>query len=339
MQKKHSSNPRGDVNRFKPDVILRFAVSKGDVDNAPLHVKNDDTDPDIENNADDKNVNSDEKKLLLLDYLYMSMADRRRTVVKNFLKHDQVMVNGVVTTQFNQELTPGDRVEVNTTREWQVFSNPRLKIVYEDDAIIVVNKGYGLLSMGTDRIKEGTAYSILRDYVKRVDPRNKLFIVHRLDQHTSGLMMFAKTVQAKETMQHNWNNMVLDRRYAAIVEGCPDPTEGVVDTLLAENTQHVVYVTEKESEGQRAVTRYKVVKSRGGYSLIDVSLDTGRKNQIRVHLKHLGTPIAGDKKYGAKTSPIHRLALHARTLRFVHPVTRRDMNFSIPLPASFTKLV
>jgi 23S rRNA pseudouridine1911/1915/1917 synthase len=237
------------------------------------------------------------------------------------------------------QLNAGDNVDINTTREWQTFSNPRLKIVYEDDYVLVVNKGYGLLSMGNDKIKDGTAYSLLKDYLKRKDPRNKLFIVHRLDQHTSGLMMFAKTVEAKEAMQHNWNNMVIDRRYAAVVEGRPDEDEGTIDSFLAENSMHVVYSTKNPEEGKRAVTRWKLVKSRNGYSLLDVSLDTGRKNQIRVHMKEMGHPIAGDKKYGAKTSPMHRLALHAHTLRFIHPITRVDMNFSAPLPAAFTKLV
>jgi 23S rRNA pseudouridine1911/1915/1917 synthase len=275
----------------------------------------------------------------LLDAMFVWMADRKKKTVKDYLKHNQVMVNGNVTTQFDIPLKAGDHVDINTSREWQTFSNPRLKIIYEDDDILVVNKGYGLLSMGNDKIKDGTAYSLLKDYLKRKDPRNKLFIVHRLDQHTSGLMMFAKTIEAKEAMQHNWNNMVLDRRYAAVVEGRPDTDEGVVDSYLAENSMHVVYSTKNPEEGKRAVTHWKLVKSRNGYSLLDVSLDTGRKNQIRVHMKEMGHPIAGDKKYGAKTSPMHRLALHAHTLRFIHPVTRVDMNFSAPLPASFTKLV
>lgn len=275
----------------------------------------------------------------LLDFLLANMPDKKKLTVKDFLKHNQVKVNSTVTSQFDFALEPGDRVLINTSREWQTFRNPRLKIVYEDDDIIVVYKGYGLLSMGTDKKKDGTAYSLLRDYVKRVDPRNKLFIVHRLDQHTSGLMMFAKTEAAKNAMQHNWNNMVLERRYLAVVEGRPEEDEGVITSYLAENAQHFMYSTPDPEKGQKAVTRWKRLKSRGGYSLLEVSLDTGRKNQIRVHLKELGYPIAGDKKYGAKTSPIHRLALHAATLRFVHPTTRRDMNFSTPAPAAFSKLV
>jgi len=276
----------------------------------------------------------------LLEFLIQSMTDRKRTTVKDYLKHRQVMVDGVVTTQWDTAVETGSEVRVNTSREFQTFSNPRIKIVYEDDDIIVVNKGYGLLSGGTDSKRDGTAYSILRDYVKRVDPRQKLFIVHRLDQHTSGLMMFAKTAEAKETMQHNWNNMVLERRYVAVVEGgAPDPSEGIVRSRLAENAEHVVYVTADAEAGREAVTEYRTLAARGNYALVELQLATGRKNQIRVHMQQIGHPIAGDRKYGAATAPIRRLALHARTLRFVHPRTRRDMNFSTPVPASFKSLV
>ena len=276
----------------------------------------------------------------LLEFLIQSMPDRKRTTVKDYLKHRQVMVDGVVTTQWDTAVETGSEVRVNTSREFQTFSNPRIKIVYEDDDIIVVNKGYGLLSVGTDSKRVGTAYSILRDYVKRVDPRQKLFIVHRLDQHTSGLMMFAKTAEAKETMQHNWNNMVLERRYVAVVEGgAPDPSEGIVRSRLAENAEHVVYVTDNAEAGREAVTEYRTLAARGNYALVELQLATGRKNQIRVHMQQIGHPIAGDRKYGAATAPIRRLALHARTLRFVHPRTRRDMNFSTPVPASFKSLV
>ena len=193
--------------------------------------------------------------------------------------------------------------------------------------------------MGTDKIKDGTAYSILREYLKRKDPRNKLFIIHRLDRDTTGLMMFAKTMRAKETMQHNWNNMVLERRYVAIVEGLLEPEEGEIRSYLAENSAHEVYSTNNPAEGQLAVTYYKTLKKRAPYSMVELSLATGRKNQIRVHMKDSGHPIVGDRRYGAKPSPIHRLCLHAQTLRFVHPETRKDMNFSSPLPPGFYKLV
>lgn len=283
-------------------------------------------------------ANTSDQPIPLLEFLRSNLPQLSRTAVKALLKYDQIRLEGTVTNQFDIPVAPGQTISINFSRPWQTLSNPRLRIVYEDDDIIVVNKGYGLLSVGTDNKKEGTAYSILRDYIKRLNPANKLFIVHRLDQHTSGLMLFAKSIKAKEAMQHNWNNMVLDRRYAAIVEGCPEPAEGVRRSRLLENAQHLMYSTD-DPKGLEAVTRYKVLKSRNGYSLVDVSLDTGRKNQIRVHMHDMGTPIAGDRRYGAKTSPIHRLALHARTLRFVHPMTHKDMNFSIPLPASFNSLV
>lgn len=283
-------------------------------------------------------TNTSDQPIPLLEFLRSNLPQQSRTAVKALLKYDQIQLEGTVTNQFDTPVAPGQTISINFSRPWQTLSNPRLRIVYEDDDIIVVNKGYGLLSVGTDNKKEGTAYSILRDYLKRLNPANKLFIVHRLDRHTSGLVLFAKNIKAKEAMQHNWNNMVLDRRYAAIVEGCPEPAEGVHRSRLLENAQHLMYSTD-DPKGLEAVTRYKVLKSRNGYSLVDVSLDTGRKNQIRVHMHDMGTPIAGDRRYGAKTSPIHRLALHARTLRFVHPMTHKDMNFSIPLPASFNSLV
>ncbi len=275
----------------------------------------------------------------LLEYLISVMPDRKRTAIKSLLAHNQIAVNGLPVTQFDTPLKPGDEVKANLSREFRVFYNRRLKIVYEDNDIIVVNKGYGLLSMGNDKVKDGTAYSILQEYLKWQDPRNKLFIVHRLDRDTSGLMVFAKNVEAKERLQHNWNNMVLSRKYLAVVEGQPEPAEGEVRSYLAENSRYEVYSTDDPSEGQLAVTRYRTLKSRHGYSLMEVELDTGRKNQIRVHMKDLGHPISGDRRYGAKTSPIHRMALHAQTLRFIHPVTRKDMNFTTPVPASFARMV
>lgn len=277
----------------------------------------------------------------LLPFLLQSMPDRNRTTVKELLKNSQVAVNGEPTTQFNTELKPGDEVKVNLARPFIKFYNRRLKLVYEDSDLLVVNKGYGLLSMASDKITEGTAYSILREYVKFADPRNKLFIVHRLDRDTSGLMMFAKTAQAKDALQHNWNNMVLERTYVAVVDGNVEQDEGVVKSYLTENQRHEVYSTPEpvNRTSQLAVTRWKVIKRGQGRTMLAVNLDTGRKNQIRVHLKELGFPITGDRRYGGSTSPIHRLALHAKTLRFVHPATRQEMAFDSPIPAGFFKLV
>ena len=306
MQNRTPHKPGADTRQFRPDVIETY-LPQGDT--------------------------------TLLSFLIESMPQRKRTSIKELLKHNQVAVNNIPTTQFDTEIHHGDTIKVNLTREFRLFYHRRIKLVYEDDDIIVVNKGYGLLSMGTDRVKDGTAYSIVRDYIKWQDPRNKLFIVHRLDRDTSGLMMFAKNEQAKETMQHNWNNMVLNRKYLAVVEGKVEQESGSVRSYLAETSQYEVYSTQNPDEGQLAVTRYRTLKCKNGYTLLEVELDTGRKNQIRVHMKDLGHPIAGDRKYGAKSSPIHRLALHAQTLRFVHPVTRREMNFETPIPTSFASMV
>ena len=275
----------------------------------------------------------------LLAFVEKRLADHSKTKVKSMLKHNQFAVNSMPTSQFDTPLEDGDKVSVNFTKSFRVFSSPRIKLVYEDNDILVINKGYGVLSMGTDNIKEGTAYSIMREYVKYSDPRAKVFIVHRLDRDTSGLMMLAKTMEAKDTMQHNWNNMVLNRKYVAVVEGVISDDEGVVKSYLAETAQFEVYSTQGPTKGQLAITRYKVLKRSSGYTLVELELDTGRKNQIRVHMKDLGHPIVGDRKYGASSSPIRRLALHARTLRFVHPITRKEMNFELPVPTRFAGLV
>ena len=275
----------------------------------------------------------------LLAFVEKRLADHSKTKVKSMLKHNQFAVNSMPTSQFDTPLEDGDKVSVNFTKSFRVFSSPRIKLVYEDNDILVINKGYGVLSMGTDNIKEGTAYSIMREYVKYSDPRAKVFIVHRLDRDTSGLMMLAKTMEAKDTMQHNWNNMVLNRKYVAVVEGVIPYDEGVVKSYLAETAQFEVYSTQDPTKGQLAITRYKVLKRSSGYTLVELELDTGRKNQIRVHMKDLGHPIVGDRKYGASSSPIRRLALHARTLRFVHPITRKEMNFELPVPTRFAGLV
>lgn len=225
------------------------------------------------------------------------------------------------------------------SREFHVFQNRRVKLLYEDDDILVIEKGYGLLSMGNDKVKDGTAYSIMREHVKWTDPRNKVFIVHRLDRDTSGVMMLAKNEEAKNAMQHNWNNMVLSRKYIAVVEGYVQQDEGIIKSYLAETSQYEVYSTDDPQKGELAVTRYKVLKRGLGNTMVEVTLETGRKNQIRVHMKEIGHPIVGDRKYGAKASPIHRLALHALTLRFAHPATKRDMNFVTNIPGSFYKLI
>ena len=286
--------------------------------------------------------NRSEESVGLMDFAFTMLPDAKRSDIKKWLKFGHFAVDGHVVNAFDAPVPSGAAVELNFTRPFVVFSHPRLRIVYEDDDIIVIDKGYGLLSVGTDSSKKSdveTAYSILRDYVKSVHPANKIFIVHRLDRETSGLMVFAKNVEAKENLQHNWNNMVLERRYVALLDGELEEQSGVIRTHLAETSRHEVYSTDDEKEGKLAVTRYRVRRKGKGRTLAEFSLDTGRKNQIRVHAKDLGCPISGDKRYGNGSGPLHRLALHAETLRFAHPITRKDMNFISPVPSQFYRYV
>ena len=287
-------------------------------------------------------VNQDQEEHPLLEFVNEMAKESSRTDAKSWLKHGQIMLNGEVTTAFDSPVLPGAEVRVNMSRPFIRLKHPRLKIMYEDDDVIVVEKGYGLLSVGIpnpSKKKIESAYDILREYLKKKDPRNKLFVVHRLDRDTTGVMMFAKNEEAQETLRHNWNNFVLERLYVALLEGFVKEEEGIVKSRLTENSQYKVYSTDREDEGKLAVTRYKV-KGRGhGLSLVEFTLDTGRKNQIRVHAADMGHPICGDRKYGAKQSRLGRLCLHAKTLRFAHPVTRKDMYFESPVPFGFYKAI
>ncbi len=285
-------------------------------------------------------VNDSEEVKPLLAFLGEKMNGKSRNDLKAWLKYGQIMCDCQITSAFDAPVLPGRGVQINTSRPFVVLRHPRLQLVYEDDDVIVINKGYGLLSVGTQsHRKEETAYDILRSYVKEKNPSNKIYVVHRLDRDTSGLMMFAKTEEAQETLRHNWNNMVLDRLYVALLEGYVAQDEGFVKSHLTENSQFVVYSTNNPEEGKLALTRYKILKRANGLSLVEFSLDTGRKNQIRVHASEMGHPIMGDRKYGAKESRLHRLCLHARTLRFAHPITRKDMHFEIPIPSKFLAAV
>lgn len=283
--------------------------------------------------------NRTEESAGLMEFLAAMMPDAKRNDIKRWLKYGHARVGGAVAKAFDFPIEPGVTVELNLTRPFVTFHHPRMELVYEDDDIIVVNKGYGLLSVGTGAPtignKQGkpqeTAYNILKDYVKRKNPLNKIFIVHRLDRHTSGLMMFAKSPEMQEAMQHNWNNMVLSRKYVALVEGVVEKDEGEIKSFLEENAAFRVY-SNNEQNGKPAVTRYKVIHRYKNTTLVEFELDTGRKNQIRVHASDMGHPIVGDHKYGGHTSKLHRLALHAQTLRFAHPRTRRDMHFISEIP-------
>ncbi len=275
----------------------------------------------------------------LLPFLFAHFAGRSKTTVKSYLTHRQVSVNGCITTQFDTPLMPGDRVEVNFGHAREAVSHPMLRIVYEDDDLIVIEKRNGLLSVATDKQIMRTAYSILSEHVKQDDARNKIFVLHRLDRETSGLMMFAKSEEIKVAIQSRWTETVVERKYFAVVEGIVAKDEGVISTYLTESRALKVYVTSKE-EGKVANTGFRVLKrsKKNDVTLLELELETGRKNQIRAHMEYIGHPIVGDKKYGSKRALIGRVALHAGVLSFIHPVTGMRHDFATPIPRKFTEL-
>ncbi len=274
----------------------------------------------------------------LLPFLFQLLSEQSKSSVKALLTHRQILVNGNVTTQFNTPLVPGDEVMVSYERGKVELNNPLLHIVWEDDDLIVVNKKNGLLSVSNARVKERTAYHILSDYVKKTNPRNKIFVLHRLDRDTSGLMMFAKNQRVQKSLQSNWNSAITQRTYVAVVEGRPEKDSDLIVSNLVENAKMQVYVT-TEGDGKEAITRYHVTHSNGRYSLLELDLETGRKNQIRAQMQSIGHSIAGDYKYGAETDPAGRLMLHARRLYFIHPTTGEEMRFDTRIPDTFISLV
>lgn len=273
----------------------------------------------------------------LLAFLFEKLPSKSRTTVKSYLAHRQVSVNCSMTTKFDTQLNVGDTVEINYGRAAASLRHPMLRIVFEDDYLIVIEKRNGLLSIATDKQTSKTAFNILSDYVKSEDPSNRIFVVHRLDRETSGLMMFSKDQELKQQIQYDWNETVVERKYYAVVEGIMEQEDGVISTYLTESKALKVYATRKE-EGKIANTAFKVLDSNDSYSLLELELETGRKNQIRAHMEYVGHSIIGDKKYGAKSSPIDRVALHAGKLSFIHPVTGERMDFSTPIPAKFREL-
>ena len=274
-----------------------------------------------------------------MQFLMEVMPGISRNKVKALLTHRTVYVDQTITTQYNFPLQPGMKVQISKARGQKEFRSSLLKIVYEDAYLIVVEKREGVLSIATNREKERTAYAILTEYVKRSAREHRVYIVHRLDRETSGLMVFAKDEKTKRNLQDNWTNIVTDRRYVAVVSGMVEKDSGTVISWLKDNKVYVSYSSMVNNGGDKAVTHYKVVKRAGDYSLVELKLDTGRKNQIRVHMQDLQHPIVGDVKYGSAVNPIGRLALHAYRLWFYHPVTGELMKFETPYPPSFTKLL
>lgn len=275
----------------------------------------------------------------LMDFLMQKMAGISRNKVKSLLTNRVVLVNNVITTQYNFELKPGMKVQISKAKHNREFKNPMLRLVYEDAYLIVVEKKEGLLSVSTEHQKERTAQHILSEYVKRQHRNNRIFVVHRLDRETSGLMMYAKDEKTQNTLRDNWHDIVTDRRYVAVVSGEMEKNAGTVESWLTDRKLYVSSSPYDNGEGKYAVTHYKTIKCANGCSLVELNLETGRKNQIRVHMADLGHPVVGDERYGSKCNPLGRLALHAFKLCFYHPVTGQLMEFETPYPAAFKSLM
>lgn len=274
----------------------------------------------------------------LMAFLMKKMDGVSRTRVKALLSNRVVLVDNVIVTQFNHPLKPGMKVQISREKNKHEFRHPMLIIVYEDAYLIVVEKKEGLLSVATDHQKERTAQHILSEYVKRTHRNNRVFVVHRLDRETSGLMMYAKDEKTQHTLRDNWHDIVVDRRYVSIVMGDMERDQGQIRTWL---TDRKLYVSSSNYDdgGKLSITHYKTIKRANGFSMMELDLETGRKNQIRVHMSELGHPVVGDQRYGCEIDPLGRLALHAFKLCFYHPVTGELMEFETPYPTSFRNLM
>jgi 23S rRNA pseudouridine1911/1915/1917 synthase len=267
----------------------------------------------------------------LLEFLLLALAPMNRTRVKQLLKSGRVLVNGHATTRHDHPVRPGDRVSVATEASAsRIADRLGFPIVFEDDAIIVIDKPAGLLTVATEKEKLDTAF--VRLSVHLAERRaGRPFVVHRLDRDTSGLLLFARSAEVRDRLQANWD--AITKTYLAVVEGLPEPREGTVENFLTEGRDLRVRASSRPGgDAKRAVSRYKVVTAGERFSLVEVTLETGRKHQIRVHMAGLGCPVAGDAVYGAKTDPAGRLALHAWQLGFDHPVTGIRVKLESPLP-------
>ena len=287
----------------------------------------------------------------LLDFLLAKMGGMTKTSIKQLLGQRRVSVNGSIQTRHDTPLHKGDKVVMVSGRGNIELTHPKLSIVYEDDSLIVVEKKQGLLTEPTyPGSAETTAFSILKNYVHRRSQHAGVYVVHRLDRETSGLLVFAKSPELQQYMRTYWRQLVTKRTYVAVAEGLFDKTQDKITTWLTEDKRNaVVYSSPVDDGGQIAVTNYKVVKTISPdsedtaqlpLSLLELNLETGRTNQIRVHLASIGHPVLGDRKYGHgnEFSPADRLCLHARILEFIHPVTEKTVHFETPVPRDFTRL-
>ena len=283
----------------------------------------------------------------LMPFLLTKLGGMTRTSVKQLLSQRRVTINAGIQTRHDTPLKPGDLVNILQGRGNVELRHPKLRVIYEDNALIVVEKKNGLLTVPYNpKSSEMTAYSILKEYVRKQSNRNTVHVVHRLDRETSGVLVFAKSAELQEYMRTYWKQLVTKRTYVALVEGHIEKTEGTITSWLTEDHQTaMVYSSDKDNGGQKAITNYKVLKTTTigegdqemPISFVELNLETGRTNQIRVHMQSIGHPIIGDRKYGHgnEYSPIDRLCLHARTLEFIHPMTEKKVRFETAMPKEF----
>lgn len=277
------------------------------------------------------------EQALLLEWL-LEHIGQTRSKVKATLQGQGVKVNGKTITQFDYPLQPGMKVAVSNTKKNQKgFKSRYVKIVYEDRWLIVVEKAVGILSMAAGHSSLNVK-SVLDDYFKMSRQHCTAHVVHRLDRDTSGLMVYAKDVEIEQILEHNWHDIVYDRRYVAVVSGEMVDDEGTIANWLKDNKAYVTYSSSVDNGGKYAVTHFHVLDRTTEHSLVEFKLETGRKNQIRVHSADMGHPVCGDTKYGNGDDPLHRLCLHAWLLCFTHPVTGQPMEFETPIPVMFRKL-
>ncbi len=270
----------------------------------------------------------------LLEWLLANVKESR-TKIKATLQGRGIKVNGKTVTQFDFILTPGMKVAVSKTkRNQQSFKSRYVKIVYEDKWLIVVEKNTGILSMAAGHSSLNVK-CILDDYFRKSRQKCTAHVVHRLDRDTSGLMVYAKDMETEQILEHNWHQVVYDRRYVALLSGEMEPDEGTIRNWLKDNKAYVTYSSSVDNGGKLAITHFHVLQRTTEHSLVEFRLETGRKNQIRVHAADMGHPVCGDTKYGNGDDPLHRLCLHAFLLCFTHPVTGEHMEFETPFPTSF----
>ena len=274
----------------------------------------------------------------LLEFLFSRFPNLSRNAVKSILSGHFVAVNGAPVSQYNLKLSKDDVVIVSKQRISKK-NRQDLPIIFENEEFIVINKPSGLLTVPSDNEKGRTAYRMVNDYVQQKDKHSRIFVVHRLDEDTSGVLMFAKNPKIKDILQKNWSDIVLERGYYAIVEGKMEKQEATLVNYLKENSLNLMYVTQDKTNGKKCITHYKVIKTNSEYSLLDINIDTGRKNQIRVQLGHIGHYVIGDDKYGEPKDPLKRLGLHAYKLKFVHPITKKIFEFKTEIPKEFFKII